>query len=945
MVAIKKETLCDCQFTPTVMRRREFIIKSGLAAAGGIAGGALAGCAGFQGSSSPVASGAAGAAVSIIRDPADPVVAAAPAQWAVDQLRAAFAAQGYFVNVTAKLDESPPGALCIVATGSQAAIGRDAGAVVAPREREALAISPGRLGPRDVLVASGSDARGLTYALTELADAVTHGKDAPSVLPPPSDPTRLSPLVERPANRIRSVMRMFVTEVEDKAWYNDRDFWTNYLDLLAAQRFNRFNLALGLGYDAPTGVRDSYFYFAYPFLLSVPGYEVAATNLSNAERDNNFAQLRFISDEAARRGLDFQLGLWTHAYKLTNSPNANHVITGLTDPTLAPYARDALAIILKECPNITGVTFRIHGESGIPEGSYDLWRTVFDGCVRSGRRVELDMHAKGMDQETIDVALGTGLPVTISPKFSAEHMGLPYHQAAIRQTEMPKTARGCGAFAQSNGARSFLRYSYGDLLTEDRKYGIFHRIWPGTQRVLLWGDPVFAAGYSRAGSFCGSLGQEIFDPLSFKGRKGSGLPGGRDGYADPSLRAPGYDFEKYRYQIRVWGRLLYTPLAQPQSWLRQLQKEYYGGADAAYVSLGHASRILPLITTAHLPAAANNNYWPEMYENMSILDAASLDPKPEPYGASETPSPRRFGTVSPLDPQLFLRIEDYVDELLNPDVKISGKYTPIEVAQWLEDLAQLSEGKLAEALNNVPNRQSAPSRRLATDVSIQIGLGRFFAKKMRTAVLYAIYERTGNPAAFVTATRNYHSARKCWADFVDIIGQSYVADLTYGDAWFQRGNWADRLKLIDQDIAAMQQRTPPAPTVTNVTDQGMDLLIRRAEGPPPDRPAPGVIHAAPVPFRRGAAVPIALRSQDDQTPPVQAIVHYRNTQQAESWRALDMGRDAGGFSAQIPGDYADSPYALIYYFELRDAGGRISLFPGLNSTLANQPYFTVRQSG
>jgi len=83
--------------------------------------------------------------------------------------------------------------------------------------------------------------------------------------------------------------------------------------------------------------------------------------------------------------------------------------------------RDALALLLKECPNITGVTFRIHVESGIPEGSYDFWKTVFDGCVQSVRRVAIDLHAKGIDQPMIDVVLGTGLPVTISPKFWEEH--------------------------------------------------------------------------------------------------------------------------------------------------------------------------------------------------------------------------------------------------------------------------------------------------------------------------------------------------------------------------------------------------------------------------------------------------------------------------------------------------------------------------------------------
>ena len=72
---------------------------------------------------------------------------------------------------------------------------------------------------------------------------------------------------------------------------------------------------------SPSNLRDTYFYFAYPFLVSVPGYDVRATNLPDAERDRNLEMLRFISDEAAARGLRFQLGLWTHAYQWTDSPN------------------------------------------------------------------------------------------------------------------------------------------------------------------------------------------------------------------------------------------------------------------------------------------------------------------------------------------------------------------------------------------------------------------------------------------------------------------------------------------------------------------------------------------------------------------------------------------------------------------------------------------------
>jgi hypothetical protein len=312
--------------------------------------------------------------------------------------------------------------------------------------------------------------RGLNYGLLEVADRIGSGES-------PEDLLRVGKGVEeQPLNSVRSVMRLFSSDVEDLGWYHDRAFWKRYFALLATERFNRFNLALGLGYDAPSNIRDAYFYFAYPFLIDVPGYHVRATNLSDAERDRNLETLRFISDEAVAWGIDFQLGLWTHAYRYANSPHANHLIEGLDDRTQAPYCRDAMKALLQECPSISGVSLRIHGESGVPEGSYDFWRGVFQAVAGAGRPMRLDLHAKGMDQGTLDAAQATGLPLTLAPKFWAEHLGLPYHQAAIRPTELPHRAKGKGPYAQSEGARSFLRYGYGDLLRDDRKYGIVYRV-------------------------------------------------------------------------------------------------------------------------------------------------------------------------------------------------------------------------------------------------------------------------------------------------------------------------------------------------------------------------------------------------------------------------------------------------------------------------------------
>ncbi len=903
------------------MNRRKFLVSTGAAVTGAAAGSLLSGCASDGGLGKRPSNG-----VSIVTDSSDAIVVSPPVQWALDQVRRTLLARGSGVLMCSRVFDAGAQDLCLIVAGAGSKAARDLGVTV-PAAAESLVIAPGRLEGRDVLLACGRDVRGLVYALTEIGDAIALADDPHAAL----RPARAA--VESPANAVRSVTRLFASDVEDKAWFNDRGFWRSYLSMLVSQRFNRVSLAFGLGYDSPSGLRDTYYYFTYPFLLDVPGYQVRATNLPDAERDANLAMLRWISDEAVARGLDFQLGLWTHAYQWVNSPNANHVIEGLTPATHGPYCRDALALVLKSCPSISGVTMRIHGESGVPEGSYDLWRTIFDGCVRSGRRVGLDLHAKGMEQGTLDAAIATGLPITISPKYWAEHLGLPYHQAAIRPTELPRRERGRGPFAASEGARSFLRYGYGDLLREDRRYAIVHRVWPGTQRLLLWGDPVFAAAYGRAFSFCGSAGVEVFDPLSFKGRKGSGLPGGRDGYADLSLRAPGGDFEKYRYGYQLWGRLLYNPDTAPDVWQRHLRYDYPGAASAAEASLASASRILPLLTTAHLPSAANNNFWAEMPVNMSIVDATH----PQPY--TDTPSPKRFGAVSPLDPQLFARVDDFAAELLAE--KPGAKYSPVEVATWLENFAQSAADQLGQAKAKSGDSKAPAFRRFAIDVEVQLALGRFWASKLRAGVLFALFERTGQRALLDAALAQYRAARQTWSHLIEVTKAVYVPDVSYGEGWFQRGHWSDRIAAIDRDIAAMEQAAAEPTLVKQISAERVTALQHAALDRPPFVAAEAT-HVPPASFHRGSFVALELIVGASVPRPAEVRLLYRHANQAEAWRVAAMELTADRASGSIPADYTDTPYPLEYYFEIAGAAGRPVLWPGLGAALTQPPYFVLR---
>jgi hypothetical protein len=872
-----------------------------------------------------------GNGLAVVRASDDKVASSGPAKWATDLLRQAYEEHGLATRICSKLEEVGPGETAVVLAGSQTALAR---AILGPLgvgsldTPESLVLAPGRHGGRDVLLATGPDARGLVYALTELVDRVEHG-----TLPRPA--VQLAEkIVERPACRIRSVMRVFVSDVEDKAWFHDRSFWPAYLDMLAGHRFNRFNLAFGIGYDFARQLRDTYFYFPYPFLLPVPGHDVRAVGLSDEERDRNLDTLRFIGEEVTRRGLQFQLGLWTHAFEWADSPAANYTISGLTRENQAAYCRDAVRVLLQACPSIHGVTLRTHGESGVPEGDagrYEFWQSLFGGIAQAGRPVEIDLHAKGVDQRIIDLALATGLPVRVSPKFWAEHMGLPYLQSSIRALELPTEAPTADRLmALSTGTRNHMRYSYGDLFMDGRRYGILHRVWPGTQRLLLWGDPAYAAQMGRTFSAFGADGVEFMEPLSFKGRKGSGLPGGRDAYLEASLHAAGGDWRKYEYTYRLWGRLAYNPATDPEVGRRPLRRAFGPAAESIEAGLARSSRILPLVTSAHCPSAANNNYWPELYSNMSMFDAANRG------SYSDTPAPKVFGTVSSLDPQLFASIDELVESLLRSEP--SSKITPVEVARQLDEWASSSSSSLAKADGIVSDRRDARYQRVAVDCAIAGGLGRFFARKLRAGVLFGIFDRTGFEGARDEALRQYRDARSAWAAVGQAAKAAYVRDITFGFDPQLRGHWQDRLTAIDRDIAAIETRT--AQQARAVSKEVVTTAIA-AVLKPPSRPMLPVEHSPLASFAPGQALSIAVRASADVT---SVRLQYRHLNQAETYRSADMGRDRTGWRAVVPAEYIRSPYALQYYFEVRTVGG-VGLWPGFKPDFLGQPYFVSQPLG
>ena len=862
-----------------------------------------------------------------------------PVHWAIGKLKEALTARGILAsNPSVEYGVTTH----IIAVMQAEAAWKDFGVRV-PTQPETVALVPWWLNNSlPYIVVASVDVRGLVYGLLELADRVRLGDDPVSALQLPA------PLIETTPNKVRSLARLFVSETEDKPWFYDRIFWTNYLDTLAAARFNRFNFSVGLGYDFPRGVIGDYLNFPYPYLVEVPDYPQVHVEpaLQPGERQRNLETLQFIAAETARRGLDFQLGIWTHAYQWTDSPHSDHHIVGLTPQIHAAYCRDALALLLKECPQITGLTLRIHGESGIPEGSYPFWQTLFEAIPAARtpdgkpRVIEIDMHAKGLDQRMIEIARATGMPVKAGAKFWAEHLGLGYQQADIRATEYPREGV-TGAFAVSAGARNFTRYGYGDFYQQNIGLDLLYRVWPGTQRHLLWGDPALAAGYGRAANFCGAAGLELMEPLSFKGREGSGHPGGRNAYVDASLasvsnavvipqhstlassaeesasRTSDLDTAKFSLTYLLWGRYLYNPDTAPDLHHRYLAQAF---GPALGTALAASSRILPLVTTAWCPSASNHEFWPEMFTSLSILP---------PLGRplyTDSPAPHNVSAISPLDPQLFTTIDQHAKDLISGT--LNARYNSSEVIAWLEAMVATSTRGLAAARSAAGSRARTPEfRRAEEDILILNGLGAYYANLFRAALDYSVYPVS--PAADTQSLAAYRKARDAWATMSTRAQTVYAPDISYGSTPFRRGHWADRLAAIDSDIAALERYY--------AEPRSFDLIVLRKPVKPIPRPTIAAKHTAPESFHPGSDLTLTIA-----TPPAvaEAVLWYRHVNHGERWLSTPMQHTASTHTAAIPAAYTRSPYPLQYYFELRTATAA-TLHPAFNPTLSNQPYYAV----
>lgn len=271
-----------------------------------------------------------------------------------------------------------------------------------------------------------------------------------------------------------------------------------------------------------------------------------------------------------------------------------------------------------------------------------------------------------------------------------------------------------------------------------------------------------------------------------------------------------------------------------------------------------------------------------------------------------------------------------------------GKYSPLETADRLESMATTAAQYLSKAVELAVDPQAANFQRFVTDTRMLVHIGQFFANKFRAALSYALSERTGDVVELERALDLYKLAREHWVKVIAISQVKYKADIAFGYTDPVRGHWSDRLPAIEADIQAMERQLQTTRTDASrtVDSEKLQAAMRVLNASPVDR-RQLYVHQAPAYFSKGEKLGVQLELPG-ASDGLKVVLHYRHSNQSEHYVVKEMNRDGAGFAAEIPAAYTESPYGILYFFEVVESDGGARLYPGLNEDISNQPYYFVQ---
>ncbi len=635
-----------------------------------------------------------------------------------------------------------------------------------PAKPESLVIHKTAISGKQTVLLAGSDDRGLMYALLELADRIGWAKSNATLLSDVHD------AVESPdvADRGVTIFTMQKHQYEDRL--HDANYWMKYFDMLADDRFNTFEVLFAYeanGYNCPV----------YPYYMDVPGFpDVRVSSLSKEEQQRNRNDLHRLVRLAHERGIRVEFGIWCHYNRFTptfqlfdHSKETPFTVTGLSEKNLVPYTLTAIKQFLREFHEIDAVQLLMMDESGLKtEDMKEFWKNIFPALKEAAPNLQYELRAKGVSDDLIKQGLDLGLKIRVNTKFWEEQVGPPFFQTHVQELDQ---------FNRRGG--------YADMLRYPRDYKLHWTLWTaGTTRVLLWGNPDYVRRFAEATHLGDADGFDIYEPLA---TKMEGHPHDMTPFElmAPQYRYYDYEFQRYWYFFKLFGRLTYDPKTPSAEWDHDFSVRF-GSVTGSLVesALQRASQILPEIVAYCRPDEhfSTTRGWPERQSEGTLAE---------------------YADATPSDTEQFESVQDAADDILNG--RRSAKMTPARTSAWFAQAAHDVRALTAKAEQSAGTHPDKELASTIVDLKVLSDLAEYHSHRVMAGLSFVLYQKTHDAIMLDDAIQREGEAVDAWARIVQDAGDVYNFDLMMGLPQFdQSGHWRDELVKLKSGLETLKSQ-------------------------------------------------------------------------------------------------------------------------------------------
>jgi hypothetical protein len=625
----------------------------------------------------------------------------------------------------------------------------------------------------------GSDPSGAMYGALDVADALKSGQNLQHI-----KNEIKSPYIDKRGIKFNIPLDARTPSYSDNGdaalnnievmW--DMDFWTEYLDEMALNRFNTLSLwnmhpfpSMVKVPEYPNIALDDVMKTTATIKASLRGMEMSTPSslkqLVTIKKITIEEKIEFwqqVMQYAKDRGIDVFIITW-NIFTYGTEGNQYGINDDQDNETTIDYFRASVRSLLETYPLLKGIGVTA-GENmqGLdsPYSNEDwLWRTYGEGV--------LDVKKNNPDRVIPFIHRGHETSLAeIEEAFSkypdSFEFSYKYSLAHMYSSAKPPFIYNDGFIDQlPNGKKTW-------LTVRDDDFYYFRYGNPGFARQYLLNMP---PSHQLAGFYMGP----------------DGIIWGRE-FTSTEPDSPRQSIiKKHWYSFSLWGKLAYNPMLSDHHFESMLAYRFPEvNGRALYEAWATASEILPLVTTFHWEGNSLDFQWyPEACYS-------------HPQRAKGYHTVEHFIQDRPMIENGMIGILEYCEKQLAHQ-QVKGK-TPLQVAN---DLNHYADRTLA-IVKDINEVQDKDLRLTLGDLKSMAYLGQYYAAKILGAVELCLYRKGNDPKNKSRAVEHLKEASVLWKEYADQTASQYIPQFLTRQG-YDIVDVQGLQTLVDQDIAIAEE--------------------------------------------------------------------------------------------------------------------------------------------